>query len=276
MRTGHARCAACLLTALLAAAVFIVAQSCARIVIISYLRNSVQVELPSAPKTPPAQWTKAARNAPIVEGESLRTLANSAAEVELECGSALRLAPEAAMTFSRLRLGTKGVEQTTVSLQAGEAFFTLGKVDSRGFQALVPGGTISLLHGAASLRLDVAQSQPAIIEVLSGNVQVETDGKTASVKAHSSFQLVPGAGVDLIANAKPDSWQKWSQQRDQAFKLALWNSTPLPPVLLDYQPVAPGGVIMPGPDMAGAQDVQETNRANRSADAPRVPACAHD
>ncbi|HEY7839107.1 MAG TPA: FecR domain-containing protein, partial [Terriglobales bacterium] len=60
-----------------------------------------------------------------VEGESLRTGDNGEAEVELECGSAVRLAPNSRLTFSHLRRRDDGVTATTVVLERGRVFFYL-------------------------------------------------------------------------------------------------------------------------------------------------------
>ncbi|MGH9466976.1 MAG: FecR domain-containing protein [Terriglobales bacterium] len=238
-----ARGAWCWSLLLLLAGAAILGESRVRIVVISLIEHRVQVELPppssaqSVSPTRTPRWTDALLNAPIIEGESIRTQINSEAEVELECGSALRLAPDSRLQFDRLRLRSDGVHVTTVTLKSGEAFFTMQNADSGDFHALLPGAVISMPHGGAMLRLDVPAGGPASVEVLSGRIQVQSGAETTMVHSKRRFFFAPG-GIQFAAMAKPDEWQKWSHRRDQAFRRAELNRLPQPPST--YNAAAPG------------------------------------
>lgn len=217
---------------LLSLVVAATADSRVRIVILSLVEHQVQVKLPppEGASSTNARWTPALMNAPVVEGESLRTQANGVAEVELECGSALRLTPASELEFSRLRLSDSGIPITTVTLASGEAFFTMQDADSRDFHTVLGAAVLSMPNGGASLRLDVPAGQPPSFEVLSGQVQLQTGGRVTAVKSSRRIELLPGGGFRELAMLAADAWQKWSHHRDQLFERAVLASGPRPPL----------------------------------------------
>ncbi|MGH9486862.1 MAG: FecR domain-containing protein [Terriglobales bacterium] len=273
---------------LLAAAVWGLGESRVRIVIISFLEHTVQVQRLATDGHGLQRWTPALLNAPIIEGESIRTDPNSAAEVELECGSALRLAPSTELTFNRLRLSDDGIRMTTVTLDHGEAFFTMQDADSRDFQTrLSGGGVISMPNGGASLRLDVLPGQAPSIEVLGGQVLVRDHGKDSTVRSARRIAFEPGGGIQLFVLAKPDAWQIWSHKRDQAFQREVLASGPKPPVMYAAGAAATdmaGSATEPAPPATPEQvqgDFQALDKTHPDTVAPvagaipPVPHCAH-
>jgi ferric-dicitrate binding protein FerR (iron transport regulator) len=92
--------------AVLAAAFLVVSASAAskvRIVRLSEVQGTVQLD-----RNAGDGFDKAFLNLPVVEGSKLKTGKDGRAEVEFEDGSALRLAPDSEIDFSRLALGDDG------------------------------------------------------------------------------------------------------------------------------------------------------------------------
>lgn len=270
---------------LLLAAVVGLGESRVRIVVISFLDHRVQVELPPPSNDPqqPLRWTTALMNAPVIEGESIRTQINSNAEVELECGSALRLAPDSQLTFNRLRLSSDGVPITTVTLNRGEAFFTMQDADSPDFQTRIGGGVIRMPDGGAKLRLDAPEGKPASVEVLNGQVVVQTEGRAETVHSTRRFEFAPRDGIRLLSLLKPDQWQLWSKRRDEAFQRAVLAAGPKPPA--QFSAAAPNPTsITPTPGYApdAVQGLFNSMDSKNPAPGhplqgptPPVPHCAH-
>ncbi|MGH3182442.1 MAG: FecR family protein, partial [Streptosporangiaceae bacterium] len=183
------------LLALLTAGVWALADSHVRIVRISFLAHRVEVlRLPDtadagAPLAP--RWSTALLNAPVVENEKIRTGADGQAEIQLECGSALRLAPNSELTVSVLRLRDDGVRATTVALTAGEAYFSVRRADSPDFHLGVGAGTVAAPEGAASLRVTASEDGPATVELLDGHAQVQDGKQLIVLRKAAALQLRP-------------------------------------------------------------------------------------
>src|SRR5438477_9283339 len=104
--------------ALLLLAVFIcglfttsaLADSQVRIVRLSDLNGDVQMDHGNG-------YEKALRNMPITQGTKLWTKSGGVAEVELEDGSTVRLAPETKVEFPELSLRDPGMKLSTVEVQ---------------------------------------------------------------------------------------------------------------------------------------------------------------
>ncbi|TAN24402.1 MAG: hypothetical protein EPN33_01160 [Acidobacteria bacterium] len=270
---------------LAAAAAAALGESRVRIVVISFLEHRVQVELPPPPNDPQQalRWTTAVMNAPVIEGESIRTQIQSDAEIELECGSALRLAPGSELTFNRLRLSNDGVPITTVTLHLGEAFFTMQDADSRDFETRIGGGVIRMPDGGAKLRLDAPAGKPASVEVLNGQVLVQTGGLNETVHSTRRFEFAPRSGIRLLSLLKPDQWQLWSKRRDEAFQRAVLAAGPKPPAQFSASAPNPSSITpTPGyaPDVVqglfNSMDSKNPVPGHPlQGPTPPVPHCAH-
>jgi hypothetical protein len=109
--------------AVLAAAFLVVsasAESKARIVRLSEVEGTVQIDRAAGDG-----FDKAFINLPVIEGCKLKTGKDSRAEVEFEDGSALRLAPDSEVDFTRLALGDDGQKRNTVQLVSGTVYANL-------------------------------------------------------------------------------------------------------------------------------------------------------
>ena len=109
--------------AVLAAAFLVVsasAESKARIVRLSEVQGTVQIDRATGDG-----FDKAFINLPVIEGSKLKTGKDGRAEVEFEDGSALRLAPDSEIAFTRLALGDDGQKLSTVQLVSGTLYANL-------------------------------------------------------------------------------------------------------------------------------------------------------
>lgn len=218
----------------LAVAVLAWGDSFVRIVRISDLSGPVQVSRPSPGQTALRRWTPAILNAPIVEGEEVRTLDGGKAVVQLECGSALRLTPNSELSFPRLRLRSDGVHVTQLDLVSGIAFFAVQKADAREFQVTVSGHDIATLDGAAEVRVDAPADSPARIRLLNGHARVQEDSNAGqgwiNLSKSATLELPQHGAPVLVANLAPDQWTRWSHALDQAYQRALMASQPQPTI----------------------------------------------
>src|SRR6185437_9165363 len=101
---------------------------------------------------------------------------DSAAEIQLECGSAVRLAPQSVLSFSNLRLRDDGVASTVVSPESGTVFFNIRKADARDFHVALPRGQLATSGKEAKFRIDLSADGSTSVEVSDGRVQLNTDG----------------------------------------------------------------------------------------------------
>src|ERR1700687_904062 len=107
----------------LAAAFLVVsasAESKARIVRLSEVQGTVQIDRATGDG-----FDKAFINLPVIEASRLKTGKDGRAEVEFEDGSALRLAPDSEVDFTRLALGDNGQKLSTVQLVSGTVYANL-------------------------------------------------------------------------------------------------------------------------------------------------------
>jgi len=232
----------------LAASAALWADSFVRIVSFSFLARQVQVLKPqpassALPGTesgddPPApRWSAALLNAPLVENEKIRTGAQGHAEIQLECGSELRLAPDSELALPRLRLRDNGVRATTVRVDAGTMYFTLQRGDVHDFRIELPGGEVETPDGSVSLRLEAPVSADATVEVLDGHAEAVVGQHRLRLEKMVRLQLQPAGKFAYLPPAASDHWMQWSHARDQAFLRAEMAAQP--PPLMDPAASAP-------------------------------------
>lgn len=193
-----------LLTACALVALPAFADSQARIVRLSDVQGSVQID-----KNTGLGFESAFINLPITQGTHLRTGATGRAEIEFEDGSSMRLTPNTSVEFDRLGLNESGKRVSEIHLVQGMAYVNwLGKDDF----------TLDFSHEklaldrAAHFRVD-ASTQIANVAVFKGDVDVEgPNGKLAvEKKKNASFDVADNdksTVANKIAEAPLDSWDK--------------------------------------------------------------------
>lgn len=223
----------------LAAATGVHSQSRARIVRVSFLTPNTFLSAP-VPTGRARTWTQAILNEPVVAGDWLRTGPGGALEIQLDCGSALRLGQNAAMQVQVLSAGPKGVPVTTIAIIQGWTSFSLRRADSANLSLAVAGGLVESSYGNARFQITVAAQPPsAVMSVGYGTVGIEVNGVDFALKKAERLSWgVSGASRRSQAVKAKDPYTRWSQDRDNAFDRAL---------LLDEGPQFAGADIAAAP-----------------------------
>jgi hypothetical protein len=188
------------------AAVFLVisasAESKARIVRLSDVEGTVQMDRAAGDG-----FDKAFINLPVIEGSKLKTGKDGRAEVEFEDGSALHLAPDSEVDFTRLVLGNDGQKLSTLQLVSGTVYANLqqksahrGKTADQ-FLLNFAHDSVTVAE-AAHFRLALNGTSKATLAVLKGKVSATSpSGQLEVGEKHS-------ATIDLESNdpAKKDTF----------------------------------------------------------------------
>ena len=192
-----------LATACLLVALPVFADSQARIVRLSDVQGSVQID-----KNTGLGFEHAFVNLPITQGTQLRTGANGRAEIEFEDGSSVRLAPNTSVTFTKLSLNDAGKRVSQLNLIDGMAYVNwLGKDEvALNFSK----ETVSLDH-AAHFRVDTSP-EIANLAVFKGDVEVDSPSGKVNVEKKKTATF--DADNDKYTLARKiqeepfDSWDK--------------------------------------------------------------------
>jgi hypothetical protein len=185
------------------------ADSKARIVRLSYVDGNVQIDRGEGPG-----YEKAIMNMPVIQGAKVSTgNAGARAEIELEDGSAIRLAPESIVAFPELGLRDSGHRLTSVELQKGTAYFSIHK--HAGEFSVTVGGKQLEIHDNSEFRVS-AMPQRIELAVYKGDVKANTS-KEVDLKKNETL------GLDVADNSQwtvakgisPEPYDDWNQQRER-------------------------------------------------------------
>lgn len=204
-RVGHAL----LLGALIVLSLPAWADSSVRIVRLSYVDGHVQVNRGAGDGL-----ERAILNLPVTSGMQLATGDDGSAEVEFEDGSTLRLVPNSTVDFTQLSLRDDGRRLSTIALRNGTAYLEASnKKDD--FTITLDGQQITIARPA---RVRIARSDAgAKVAVFKGDVDVRGAGDPVRVKKDETFtlDLNDPSRYLLAKGVEPDSYDTWSQERDQ-------------------------------------------------------------
>ncbi len=191
--------AACVVLAAAFLVVSASAESKARIVRLSEVQGTVQLDRASGDG-----FDKAFVNLPVIEGSRLKTGKDGRAEVEFEDGSALRLAPDSEVDFTRLALGDNGQKLSTVQLVSGTVYANLHPKkagEKTGDQFLLNFARESVtVSEAAHFRVELDGASKATLAVFKGGLRATSpSGQFDVAEKHS-------ATIDFASNdlAKSD------------------------------------------------------------------------
>jgi hypothetical protein len=186
-----------------------VAKSSVRIVRLSYVEGSVQIDRNTG------KYEKAFLNLPITEGVKLRAQSESRAEIEFEDGSTLRIIPDTTVQFPQLSLEDSGAKVSTVEILSGTAYINYAGVKDTSL-SLVFGREKIALAKAAHLRIEVDE-KGAAVAVLKGDVQVEGPSGTSVVKKNQTaeFSVADDNKLALVKDVADQPFDAWDKQQDQ-------------------------------------------------------------
>ena len=215
--------------AVLAASFLVVsasAESKARIVRLSEVQGTVQIDRAAGDG-----FDKAFINLPVIEGSRLKTGRDGRAEVEFEDGSALRLAPESEVDFTRLALGDDGEKLSAVQLVSGTVYVNIHSKKSG--EKAGDQFTLNFAHesvtvaAAAHFRVELDGTTRATLAVFKGKVSATSPSREFEVAekhgatiefAKDDLANDDSAGKDTFVIAKnyeaepSDAWDR--QQTD--------------------------------------------------------------
>jgi hypothetical protein len=183
----------------------------ARVARISYVEGEVRLD---------SGWgyESVTMNLPVTEHNWLQTRSNGWAEIQMEDGSLIRLAPDTTITFTQLGRTSSGTI-TTVDLDQGEAEFKILKRADSDFQVTVNNKTVALEH-SGFFRVTSTNDDPMEIAVWKGSLSVhDTDsGDQITVGKNETFVINPADVAEYALNkgTEADDLDDWGKQRDEA------------------------------------------------------------
>jgi hypothetical protein len=190
------------------------AGSRARIVRVSYVEGEVVLDSGRG-------YESVTMNVPVTEHNWLQTRSNGWAEIQMEDGSVIRLAPDTVIAFDELSRASSGGTTTTVDLDQGEAEFKILKHDGSDFQIAVKNKTIALGH-SGFFRVTSTNSDPMEIAVWKGDLSVHDpeSGDEIAVNKNETFVLNPADVAEYALNkgTEGDELDEWSKQRDDSLR----------------------------------------------------------
>src|SRR5437868_3508445 len=137
------------------------ADSQVRIVRLSDLEGGVEIDHGTG-------YEQAIRNMPITQGVRLWTKDGGLAEVELENGTTVRLAPGTIVEFPELSLRDSGAKVSAIVLKEGTAYFNINKSKHDEFQVAF-GNEQATLKDNARFRVQLGDAK-AEVSVTKGDV----------------------------------------------------------------------------------------------------------
>jgi len=181
-----------------------------RVARVGELDGQVEVQLHSYDA-----WRPAARNLPLVERSWVRSAAGARVELELDEGSALRMAGDAICELSDYTRLSTGQRITTLSVDHGVAYFT-GETDGRDSLILAVPGAQATVRAGTRIRLEVNESASQIA-VIEGRVRFSSPGAELDVNEGQTARIENGAQPHFVLRREltPVDTDGWSEQRDQ-------------------------------------------------------------
>lgn len=186
------------------------ADSQARIVRLSYLDGSVEID-----RNAGEGFQKAVVNMPVSQGAKLWTHEDGEAEVEFEDGSTVRLAPDSRVSFDQLSLRSDGGKVTLTNVESGTAYFNLKHKNEDDFRVAVAGQDVRLAK-AAHFRAEVRDRQVSVA-VFKGELDLQSTKGAEIVKKNETvtFNLEDPAQYELAKGVSEGQYDWWDKERDQ-------------------------------------------------------------
>ena len=207
-----------------------------------YIKGKVEI-LPAGGKA----WVSASNRRQVAGGEHVRTKERSLAEVLLENGSVLRMAPSTELIIKEAGVGEKLV--TSVRLSVGQFWSNVSRLTRRGskFEVETESATIGVRGTVFNTGVD--EDEDMRVQVYEGRVEVwnpiqEVDPNASNEAIEAPGEVSPGfkeisreawtimldvnqelqvdksgehkqATIDPKEEAAQDSWVKFNQDRDR-------------------------------------------------------------
>ena len=225
-------------TVVLFLAGWLVADSKARVVRVSYTEGTVEMDRGDG-----HGFIRAFLNMPVIEGTRLAPRDDGRAEVEFEDGSTLRLVPNTVLVFEDLSLGDKGEKVTRVSLEQGTVYADLKDHDHDQFLIAVGPQLLRLKH-SSRFRVEIDQQQMDVA-VFRGEIQLDRPtGQLINVKKSETLALDVNDQDRYylskgIVEAPHDYWDR--ERQEQIVAAESRRSAPSSAVVYGYDDLSPYG-----------------------------------
>src|SRR5690242_8566887 len=202
------------ISALVLSSALIWAESQARIVRLSLVDGSVELDRAAG-----QGFERAILNMPITQGMRLRTSSGSNAEVEFESGSTLRLIGNTSVSFGRLSLDSDGNKVTAINVEEGTAYFNVKKKGHDEFAVSFAGREIRVTE-SSHLRVVVSDSR-AEVAMFKGeaelaqdrSVHIKKDQTIAFDRQAGSDDIAEGSAYDVAQGVTDEPSDTWDKQR---------------------------------------------------------------
>ena len=185
------------------------AESRVRIVRLSEVQGSVQIDRAAG-----EGLEKAFLNLPVIEGSRLKTGDDGRAEVEFEDGSALRIVPNSEIEFTRLALGDEGEKLNTVQLNTGIAYLNVRS--KKGDQFTLQFGRESVtVAESAHFRVDLDTTE-ATLAVFKGKVNgTGPAGEFEVAEKHSATFDLSRDTYEVAKNFEENPYDNWDKKQTE-------------------------------------------------------------
>jgi hypothetical protein len=165
-------------------------------------------------------------NTPLFEGTKVLTSEDGQAELELDDGGILRLAPNSSLTLTVLR-GQEGKGSAEVMLASGLGYFELPGEGADHHIRIRFGNSVVTAKGFTVLRINLDHPSGEVA-VFSGNAHLER-GSALALDLHGGESVALNSSdfsqYILAGSIEPDSWDTWNADRDQAMTAAAATRT---------------------------------------------------
>src|SRR5579864_8832509 len=197
--------------ALALCAILALADSQVRAVRLSFVDGKVQIDRGDGSGLGPAYM-----NMPVTQSTRLQTGDDGRAEVELEDGTAVRLAHNTSVDFPQLSLSDSGARLSTIKFDSGLAYFDVKKSGKDSISITSNDLGIAAKH-SSRLRLQQDGSQVAVA-VLDGEADVTPkNNPEVTVKKGETFKFNPSDSTQyyLAKGIDPAPSDDWNHEREQ-------------------------------------------------------------
>ncbi len=155
------------------------------------------------------EWASVYKNAPVVGGDRVRTMAESRAELELAKLDRIRMAPKTTIDILKLYEETKEqVRESKIVLQSGDLWANVAK-KSNNMKFSIGTPVAAAAITGTTLRLNVAQDSSAEVRVYNGEV-VLTNAPESKTVVPKSLQPMKVPGPYEVPGPREVTMEEWA------------------------------------------------------------------
>ncbi len=190
---------------------------------LSLINGDVQVLIRDS-----TDWTDAAINVPLGEGDRLWVPAEGRAEVQIRGGVFVRAGDQSSLDI--LTMGDSGAQ---FYLDRGHLYLYNFRGGIRSVQIDTPFSSIRSEDNSI-LMIDAAEDDVVEVSVLKGSASVENRTGATRVTAGNTLTVRGEINAELAPIGAPDDWERWNRERDS--RVAAWGESAryLPDELHEY------------------------------------------